>query len=152
MLDATVVLIAILLVLCAWLVAQVLGLRRRLDAIPKDGNVLRLLQELDEDLAKNEALVSQYGPRIASLEETLPSAITNVGVVAYNAFGNIAGNQSRSLALLNVAGDGLVLSVLVGRDETLFFAKQVRAFAGEETLSPEELAAVERAFASATPQ
>ena len=91
-------------------------------------------------------------PPLAAIEQSLPSAITHVGVVAYNAFGNIAGNQSRSIALLNVTGDGLVISVLVGRDETLFFAKQVRAFTGEEALSPEELAAVERAYASVAPQ
>ncbi len=152
MFDATVALIALVLAICSWLVIQVVGLRRRLDAVPKDGDVLRLMTELDEDLAKNESLVADYGPRIAALEQTLPAAITHVGVVAYNAFGNIAGNQSRSIALLNVAGDGLVLSVLVGRDETLFFAKQVRNFRGEEALSPEELGAVDRAFASAPSQ
>lgn len=152
MIDATIVLIALLLGICTWLIIQVLALRRRLDAVPKDGDVLRLMTELDEDLARNETLVADYGPRIAALEQGFPAAITHVGVVAYNAFGNIAGNQSRSLALLNVAGNGLVISVLVGRDETLFFAKQVRDFVGEEELSPEELAAVDRAFASATPQ
>ena len=152
MLDATIVLIAILMAACAWLVLQVVTLRRRLDAVPKDGDVVRLMKELDEDLARNETQVADHAARLAVIEQSLPSAITHVGVVAYNAFGNIAGNQSRSIALLNVSGDGLVISVLVGRDETLFFAKQVRNFVGEEALSPEELAAVERAYASVAPQ
>ena len=152
MLDATTVLIALLLAVCAWLAMQVIGLRRRLDAVPKDGDVVRLLNELDEDLARNEAMVVDHSTRLAAVEQSLPTAITHVGVVAYNAFGNIAGNQSRSIALLNISGDGLVLSVLVGREETLFFAKQIRGFVGEEALSPEELAAVERAYASVTPQ
>lgn len=152
MLDATIVLIAVLMVVSAWLVLQVMTLRRRLDSVPKDGDVVRLMQELDEDLAGNEKQVADHAARIGAIEHSLTTAITHVGVVAYNAFGNIAGNQSRSIALLNVSGDGLVISVLVGRDETLFFAKQVRAFAGEEALSPEELAAVERAYASVAPQ
>ena len=77
----------------------------------------------------------------------LPSGISFTGVVAYDAFGDIAGNQSRSIALLDRRGNGLVISLLVGRGETRFYTKQVTARRGDEPLSPEEEAAIDRALA-----
>jgi hypothetical protein len=74
-------------------------------------------------------------------------AISYTGIVTYDAFDNIAGNQSRSIALLNAQGDGLVISLLVGRNETLFFTKQIRGHVGMEELSPEEAEAVSQALA-----
>jgi hypothetical protein len=67
-------------------------------------------------------------------------------VVAYNAFGNIAGQQSRSIALLNQRGDGIVITLLSSREETLFFTKQVAEGVGTEALSPEDSTAVDRAL------
>ena len=62
-----------------------------------------------------------------------------------DAFGDIAGNMSRSVALLSIEGDGIVISILVGRLDVRVFTKEVRGFEGVEELSPEEKAAVARA-------
>ena len=86
-------------------------------------------------------------PRLASVDALIPMAISYTGIVTYDAFDNIAGNQSRSIALLNSQGDGLVISLLVGRNETLFFTKQIRGHIGMEELSPEEAEAVSQAMA-----
>ena len=75
----------------------------------------------------------------------MPLAISHTGVVAYDAFGDIAGHLSRSIALVNDEGDGVVISLLVARSETLFFTKEVRAGRGVEVLSPEEERALARA-------
>lgn len=50
------------------------------------------------------------------------------------------------IVLLDSIGDGLVISLLVGRNETHFFTKEVRAGSGTERLSPEEDAAISRAM------
>ncbi len=65
------------------------------------------------------------GPRVAAVENEIPYSLSYTGVVTYDAFGNIAGQLSRSIALVDQMGNGLVISVLVGRSETLFYAKQV---------------------------
>jgi len=52
---------------------------------------------------------------------------------------------SRSIALLDARGNGVVISLLVGRTETLFFTKQVRGMEGVEELSPEEKEAIAEA-------
>ena len=84
--------------------------------------------------------------RLQDVEAKLPYAVTRTAVVAYDAFGNIAGQLSRSIALLSETGDGVVLSILVSREETLFFTKEIRAGVGSEPLSPEEDSAVSRAM------
>ncbi len=137
----------IALVLSAWLMTQVVALKRRLSAVPRDGDVVGLLQEIDQDLSTVEKVVTELQPRLEEVEAALPEAVCFIGVVNYDAFGDITGNQSRSVALLDRQGSGLVLSILVGRHQTLFYTKQVRHRRGVEELSPEEHSAIARAMA-----
>ena len=137
---------ALALVISLGLAMQVAGLRRRLAAVPKDGNVIDLMRTIDHDLGEVEKQVANLGPRLLAVEQKLPLAVSYTGVVTYDAFGDIGGKLSRSLALLDSNGDGLVISLLVGRNETLFFTKEVRSGSGTERLSPEEGAAIARAM------
>ena len=134
------------LALALWLTLQVGTLRRKLAAVPEDGDVIRILRDLDTDLAAAETTVTDMAPRLAAVESRLPYAISHVGVVSYDAFGDITGNQSRSIALVDSQGSGIVISLLVGRSESRFFTKEVRSRQGTEELSPEETAAVTRAL------
>ena len=92
-----------------------------------------------------EAGLTGLDRRVQDIESRLPYAVTRTAVVAYDAFGNITGQLSRSMAFLSESGDGIVLSVLVSREETLFFTKEIRAGVGSEMLSPEEDRAVANA-------
>jgi len=67
-----------------------------------------------------------------------PRAIRQVGVVRYDALKEMAGQLSFSVALLNSAGDGLVLTSINGRSETRTYAKIVSGGRGVHPLSPEE--------------
>ena len=126
---------------------RVRALTRRMAAVPQDGDVVSLLGEIDRDLGAVEQTVAGLGPRVAAVENEIPYSLSYTGVVTYDAFGNIAGQLSRSIALVDQMGNGLVISVLVGRSETLFYAKQVARGRGLEELSPEEQQAVEKALA-----
>lgn len=135
------------LLLAGWLLLQVTALGKRLAAVPKDGDVVAYLSELDNDLGALETTVSAMQPRLASVEARIPQSLSSVGVVTYDAFGNIAGNMSRSVAMLDETGSGLVFTVLVGRSETMFYTKQVKDGHGLEELSPEEQASISKALA-----
>jgi hypothetical protein len=138
--------VAIVALLGAIAVAvQVNGLRRRLNAVPADENVFAILRGVDNELGRLDAVTAALEPRLADVEDLIPHAIVNIGVVNYDAFGDIAGNMSRSIALLSIDGDGIVISILVGRNDVRIFTKEVRGFVGVEELSPEEKAAVTRA-------
>ncbi len=75
-------------------------------------------------------------------------ALTRVAVVRYDAFGDLAGALSFSAALLDDAGNGLVLSSINGRSETRTYAKGVHAGESDAPLSPEEQEAIAEAFAA----
>lgn len=134
------------LLIVLWLVVQLNRVRATVSATPIDGNVFAMLHDIDNELGRIDRVVAGMEPRVSSIEARLPYAISHTGVVTYDAFDNIAGNQSRSIALLSEHGDGVVISLLVGRNETLFFTKQVRGRVGMEELSPEEAEAVAQAM------
>ena len=75
-------------------------------------------------------------------------ALTRVAVVRYDAFGDLAGALSFSAALLDDAGNGLVLSSINGRSETRTYAKGVTGGDSDAPLSPEEREAIAEAFAT----
>ena len=68
----------------------------------------------------------------------LADAIRHVAVVRYDAFGDMGGRLSFSVALLDDSGDGLVLTSITGRTETRTYAKGVKRGTREASLSPEE--------------
>ncbi len=138
--------VAIVALLASIFVAvQVNSLRRRLNSLPADENLFDILRGVDNELGRLDAVTAALEPRLTDVEQLLPHAIVNTGVVNYDAFGDIAGNLSRSMALLSMNGDGVVLSILVGRLDVRVFTKEVRGFVGVEELSPEEKEAVARA-------
>jgi len=137
----------LVVVLAVWQTIQLQQIRRTVDAVPADGNVFTTLGSLQRRTDGVERFVRGLGPRVERLEQRMPLAVSRTGVVAYNAFGNITGQMSRSIALVNDRGDGIVVTILVAREETRFFTKEVRMGRGTEQLSPEEQAAVDRAMA-----
>ncbi len=141
-----VVIVLLVVVLAVWQTIQLQQIRRQVDAVPKDGNVFTLIDATSGRLNRVEAGLNGLDQRVQSIEARLPAAVTRTAVVSYDAFGNITGQLSRSLALLSESGDGVVLSILVSREETLFFAKEIRAGVGSEILSPEEDRAVANAM------
>ncbi len=143
---ALVIAVILAVILAIWQTIQIQAVRAKVDAVPDDGNVVSMLRKLDEQSKTNTVSIEGFAKRVDVLEERMPYAISHVGVVAYNAFGNITGAQSRSIALLNQRGDGIVISLLTSREDTVFFAKEVRSGKGVEELSPEETAAVDRAL------
>lgn len=145
--SVAIIIVAVLvIVLVVWQTIQLQAIRKRVDAVPSDANTVSLLQTLIHRTEANETSIQALEQRLGSVEARLPSALTRIGVVTYDAFGNITGNQSRSIALLSEGADGVVITLLTSREETMFFVKEVRSGRGLEELAPEEQAAVDRAL------
>jgi hypothetical protein len=83
---------------------------------------------------------------LSAARADLSDALRHVAVVRYDAFGDMGGRMSFSAALLDDAGDGLVLTSINGRSETRTYAKGVKGGSSDHSLSPEE----EQAIAYAT--
>jgi hypothetical protein len=90
-----------------------------------------------------------FDGRLGAAERRLDTAFTNLGVVRYDAYDDLAGRQSTTIALLDASRSGFVLSSLHHRDQARLYAKQVHGGRGELELSPEEQEAVRLASPSA---
>ena len=134
------------LILAVVAAVQASRLSRRISGVPPGGNVYDALRRLDADLSTAEEAIAALRPVVQALHERMPEALRYTAVVTYDATGDMAGNLSRSIALLNERADGLVITLMTQRTETLFFTKMVRGGRGAQPLSPEEELAVARAL------
>ncbi len=82
---------------------------------------------------------------VAALKAENADALRHLSVVRYDAFGDVGGHLSWSLALLDDAGHGVVLTSIHGRSEARTYAMSVGGWSCEQQLSPEEEEAIEHA-------
>ncbi|NPD04604.1 DUF4446 family protein [Nocardioides sp. zg-1308] len=82
---------------------------------------------------------------VAALKAENADALRHLSVVRYDAFGDVGGHLSWSLAVLDDAGNGVVLTSIHGRSEARTYAKSVAGWTCEQQLSPEEEEAIEHA-------
>lgn len=75
-------------------------------------------------------------------------ALRNTALVRYDAFNEISGRMSFSLALLDDGGNGVTISAITGQTDTRVYAKPIAHGEGEQPLSPEERQAVASALGS----
>jgi hypothetical protein len=83
---------------------------------------------------------------MAAAELRLDGAMAYLALVRYDAYGEMSGRQSTSIALLDATRSGIVLSSIHHRDQARLYAKQVHGGRAELELSPEEDEAVRLAL------
>lgn len=126
------------------------SLDERLRSITRGSDGKSLESILDDHLEKVFSISRQLddvAARTAILESAQPRAFQRVGLVRFNPFEDTGGNQSFSLALLDAAGDGWVLSSLHARTGTRVYAKAIKGGRSDAELSAEESAAIAQATA-----
>lgn len=84
--------------------------------------------------------------RMGAAEQRLDGAVAYTSLVRYDAYGEMSGRQSVSIALLDANRSGIVFSSIHHRDQARLYAKQVRDGEAELALSPEEAEAIEIAL------
>jgi hypothetical protein len=151
--GAAVALIAV--ALCAFLFAQlrkvradqraVLGEQGAQDLVTHAAGLetsFRALHDYITDVAQ------RLDGRLETVETRLDGAIAHCGLIRYDAYNEMSGRQSTSIALLDSSRSGVVLSSIHHRDQARLYAKQISAGKGELKLSPEEEEALRLALAS----
>jgi hypothetical protein len=99
-----------------------------------------------------EDMASGMHGRMATAEGRLDGAVAYRALVRYDAYGEMSGRQSTSIALLDSTRSGIVLSSILHRDQARLYAKRVRDGRGELELSPEEADAVRLAMSGEEPK
>ena len=117
-----------LLVSMAALAISLRGLREdRTDPIPLDGvpsDALALRQE------------------VAALQQELGQSLRHLSVVRYDAFDEMGGELSWSLALVDDSGSGVLITAINGRQHGRTYTKTLTGWKCSSPLSPEEQAAI----------
>jgi hypothetical protein len=90
--------------------------------------------------------VDEVAAGLARVDRRVDGTVTNTAIVRYDAYEDTGGHQSASLALLDSARTGVVLTAIQGRDYARIYMKELDRGRASVALSPEEHEAVERAM------
>lgn len=104
------------------------------------------LEELLKGVDENRKFLQRQAEEIAGIAARMEGSFSGAGLVKYNAFEDVGGNQSYSLCLLTRERNGVILTNLVGRNSTRGYALDVAAGAPSRELSDEERTALDTAI------
>ena len=93
-----------------------------------------------------EETAERLDERMTDAERRIDGSVTHTSLVRYDAYGEMSGRQSTSLALLDSRRSGVVVSAIHHRDQARVYVKHMHEGASEVELSPEEIEAVETAM------
>jgi Protein of unknown function (DUF4446) len=143
----------IALIACAALARAVRKLRRSQKVVIGDNEIRDVVAHAADMQDAFEALrgyvediAARLDGRLAGVETALHGSLAHRALVRYDAYNELSGQQSMSIALLDDAHSGIVLSCIHHRDQARVYAKQVHGGRGELELSPEEAEAVRLAL------
>jgi hypothetical protein len=84
---------------------------------------------------------------LARVDRRIDDTVSKTAIVRYDAYEQSGGHQSASVAMLDSARSGVVLSAIQGRDYARIYIKELDRGRASVALSPEEQEAVDRAMA-----
>ena len=159
--EGIVALVAAAVALAAFVFAIVLAVKvRRLRAAQR-----AVLGEGDErDLVAHAARLEQgfvdlrdwveevargLDDRVGAVENRVDGCVSYRSLVRYDAYGEMSGRQSSSVALLDEHRSGVVVSSILHREQARVYVKQIVEGESELELSPEEQQAIDNALAGA---
>jgi hypothetical protein len=90
--------------------------------------------------------VDEIAAGLVRVDRRVDQTVANISIVRYDAYENTGGHQSASLAVLDSARSGVVVTAIQGRDYARIYMKELDRGRASVALSPEEAEAVERAM------
>ena len=95
--------------------------------------------------------IDEIATGLSRLDKRVDACLSHTSIVRYDAYEDAGGHQSASLAFLDAARSGLIVSAIQGRDYARIYVKELDRGRPSVALSPEEQEAVERAMAQGPP-
>jgi len=90
--------------------------------------------------------VDEVAAGLSRIDRRVDGCLSHTSIVRYDAYEDAGGHQSASLAFLDAARSGIVVSAIQGRDYARIYVKELDRGRAPVALSPEEQEAVERAM------
>jgi len=126
-------------------VGRLLRQQRNLLRGAHPGNVIDLLEDALQQGLQTRAKMEEVLDHFRQLTDHHRLSFQQGGLVRFDAFDGVGGQQSFALALLDGNKDGVVVSSLFGREGARVYAKPVENGRSTYTLSQEEVQAIEQA-------
>lgn len=95
--------------------------------------------------------VDEVAAGLTRVDQRVDGCVSRSSIVRYDAYRDVGGHQSSSVALLDGSRSGIVVSAIQGRDYARIYMKELDRGKASVALSPEEMEAVERAMAQGAP-
>jgi hypothetical protein len=134
--DETLLLILVVLSLVTGIAGLVVGALALSRGSGRSSRSRRRAEDLPTDVAGLRG-------EVHALRSEVSDALRHLAVVRYDAFGDMGGHLSWSMALLDDSGNGVVLTSIHGRSDARTYAKNVSDWSCDQQLSPEEEEAIE---------
>jgi Protein of unknown function (DUF4446) len=90
--------------------------------------------------------------RAGAADTRIDGCLAYRSLIRYDAYGEMSGRQSSSVALLDEHRSGVVVSSILHRDQARVYVKQIVEGRSELDLSPEEQEAIDTALAGTPPE
>jgi uncharacterized protein DUF4446 len=91
--------------------------------------------------------VDEVAAGLSRVDRRVDTTVSKTSLVRYDAYEGAGGHQSASIALLDAARSGIIVTAIQGRDYARIYVKELDHGRPSVALSPEEEQAVERAMA-----
>ncbi len=109
----------------------------------KEQKSIESLEDVAKELESHKNELARMTKEIANLKNKNRKSIQKIGIIRFNPFPEIGGDQSFSLALLDSDKNGIVLTSLYSRDNNRIYGKPVVNGQSSYQLSEEEKRAIE---------
>jgi len=137
--NDTVLAVLVVLLLVVSVAALVIGLL----ALRRTSHQARRLSRRNQQTLPTD--VEGLRGEVQALRVEATDALRHLAVVRYDAFGDMGGHLSWSMALLDDGGNGVVLTSIHGRSDARTYAKNIETWSCDQAMSPEEQEAVKYA-------
>ena len=105
--------------------------KQKTSSSPTVKELAKQVKELSEQLESTQQELSVF-------QQAMQKAVQKVAIIRFNPFGELGGDQSFSIALLDKNNDGVVVTSHYGRNENRVYGKSIQRGKSEYTLSKEE--------------
>ena len=137
--------VVVLLILVIYLMVKISSINGKYAILMKGSEdksledmFIKRLDTIDATVKKLDVLQSKHD----ELRNQVKGCVQHVGIVRFNAYGDIAGDLSYAVALLDDNGDGIVLSGMTSRHDARPYAKPIASHGSSYTLIDEEKQAI----------
>jgi hypothetical protein len=141
---------AVAVVLAGLAYRKLAGLRRQQEVLlggDAKADVVEFAVSLQGRIEDLHRAVDEIAAALARVDRRVDGSLSRTALVRFDAYEDTGGQQSASMALLDSARSGIVLTAIQGRDYARVYVKQLDRGRSSIALSPEEQQAVERAMA-----